>query len=478
MSSTNGTLAGIVDQICSSAATCTDVVEQALRTIGQCNGNLQAFIAIDAVGAKKRAAALDALSQKEKQEKLLLGVPIAIKDNICTKGLATTCASRMLNSFVPPYSATVVSKLEQAGAIVVGKTNMDEFAMGSSTESSYFGITRNPADPERIPGGSSGGSAAAVGAGMVPVALGSDTGGSIRQPSSHCGVVGLKPTYGRISRYGLVAFASSLDQIGPIATDVRDIGRMLSVLAGPDGYDSTCAGKSFVDLPEFYNGHVRGLRIGLPKEYFGEGLSDAVRRPINAVVEKLRSAGAEIVAVALPNVQYAIATYYIVCTAEASSNLARYDGVKYGFRASEARTLLDMYQETRHQGFGAEVKRRIMLGTYVLSSGYYDAYYLKAAKVRTLIKKDFERAFDHCDVMLSPVTPTPAFKIGEKSSDPLQMYLTDIYTVSANLAGIPGMSVPCSAPGELPVGIQFMAPPWREDQLLRIGFATQTMVAQ
>ena len=376
----------------------------------------------------------------------------------------------MLENFIPPYDAAVVEMLNDAGAVIVGKTNMDEFAMGSSTETSFYGITHNPVDPQRIPGGSSGGSAAAVSAGFVPAALGSDTGGSIRQPCSHCGVVGLKPTYGRVSRYGLVAFASSLDQIGPVALDVRDCGLMLSVLSGKDKRDSTCAGKPFCDDPSIYNKDVRGIRIGIPAEYFGEGLSDAVRKHLNELLQKMKSRHRSLCLMFSMH-----STYYIICTAEASSNLARYDGVKYGFRDMSAANLLDMYTETRQKGFGAEVKRRIMLGTYVLSSGYYDAYYLKAAKVRTLIAQDFDNAFRKCDVIMSPVTPAPAFKIGENIEDPLQMYLTDIYTVSANLAGIPGISVPCASVDGLPIGVQFMAPAWQEDRILKVGYAAHCM---
>jgi aspartyl-tRNA(Asn)/glutamyl-tRNA(Gln) amidotransferase subunit A len=345
--------------------------------------------------------------------------------------------------------------------------------MGSSTENSAFGPTRNPHNTDYIPGGSSGGSAAAVAAGMVSVALGSDTGGSIRQPCSHCGVSGLKPTYGRVSRYGLVAFASSLDQIGPICRDVRDVGHMLSVISCPDNRDSTYAGRHFINDPALYDGSCRQITIGIPEEYFGEGLSSGVRNAIEGLIKKLEAKGAKTVRVSMPNIKYAIGTYYIICTAEASSNLARYDGVKFGIRAENPRSLIDMYKKTRHKGFGPEVKRRIMLGTYVLSSGYYDAFYLQAAKVRTLITNDFGQAFTKCDAVISPVATTPAFRLGEKCDDPLQMYLTDIYTVSANLAGIPGISVPCGIDSGLPVGVQFMAPRWREDTLLTLGYATQ-----
>jgi len=455
----------------SSSATITD----ALDKIKAGDAKIHAFISVQPERALARARELDALSPEQKANLPLCGIPVAVKDNICTKDVPTTCSSKMLADFVPPYSATVVEALENAGAVIVGKTNLDEFAMGSTTETAFSGITRNPHNPDHIPGGSSGGSAAAIAAGFVPLALGSDTGGSIRQPSSHCGVVGLKPTYGRVSRYGLVAFASSLDQIGPLASDVRDIGYLLSVISLPDKRDSTYANKPFIDDSALYTGDVRGMTIGIPREYFADGLSDSVRTIITSLIAKLKHAGASIVDVSLPNVNYAIATYYLVCTAEASSNLARYDGVKYGYRAQGAKTLAELYTATRQEGFGAEVKRRIMLGTYVLSSGYYDAYYLKAAKVRTLIAQDFDAAFNQCDAVVSPVAPTPAFAIGEKCDDPLTMYLTDIYTVSANLAGIPGISVPCGFDNGLPVGVQFMAPKWREDTLLRLGFASQEL---
>ncbi|NLL13885.1 MAG: Asp-tRNA(Asn)/Glu-tRNA(Gln) amidotransferase subunit GatA [Fibrobacter sp.] len=469
------TIAELVKQVRAGECSCCDLVERSLKLIENEDKSINSFVSVERQKAMERAQILDKLPGEKKEQMPLLGIPVAVKDNICTMGIKTTCGSRMLQNFIPPYDAAVVEMLNNAGAVIVGKTNMDEFAMGSSTETSFSGITRNPVDPQRIPGGSSGGSAAAVSAGYVPAALGSDTGGSIRQPSSHCGVVGLKPTYGRVSRYGLVAFASSLDQIGPVTSDVRDAGLLLSVLSGKDKRDSTCAGKPFSDDHSIYNKDIRGMRIGLPAEYFGEGLSDAVRKHLDELLQKMKSAGAQAIEISLPHVQYAIATYYIICTAEASSNLARYDGVKYGFREMSAKNLMDMYTETRQKGFGAEVKRRIMLGTYVLSSGYYDAYYLKAAKVRTLIKKDFDDAFQKCDVIMSPVTPAPAFKIGEKTEDPLQMYLTDIYTVSANLAGIPGISVPCASVDGLPVGVQFMAPAWQEERILKAGYAAHCM---
>lgn len=475
MSFFSGPMADAARRVQRGEARSVDLVERSLKAITDRDRDVHSFISIQSENASKRAENIDGLTAAEKERMPLCGVPIAVKDNICTKGVATTCASKILSGFLPPYSATVVEALESAGAVIVGKTNLDEFAMGSTTENSYFGMTRNPCDLGHIPGGSSGGSAAAVAAGFVPAALGSDTGGSIRLPSAYCGVVGLKPTYGRVSRYGLVAFGSSLDQIGPMAADTRDVGLILSIISAPDGRDATHAGRRFADEAALYSGLARQLTIGVPKEYFGVGLSAPVRSSIEGLKEKLSSAGATFVDVSLPNLDSAVATYYIICTAEASSNLARFDGVKYGFRSDKASSLLDLYQNTRREGFGAEVKRRIMLGTYVLSSGYYDAYYLKAAKVRTLIAQDFDRVFERCDAIISPVAATTAFAVGEKSEDPLSMYLTDIYTVSANLAGIPGISVPCGKNGVLPIGVQFMAPKWREDTLLKLGFATQSL---
>jgi len=452
-----------------------DSATKSLDCIEKNNPAIHAFLSVQNDAVLERANHLDKLSLQEKESMPLFGVPVAIKDNICTQGVTTTCASHILENFVPPYNAAVIDSLVNAGAIVVGKTNLDEFAMGSSTENSGFGVTKNPRNTDCIPGGSSGGSAAAVAADMVPCALGTDTGGSIRQPCSHCGVPGLKPTYGRVSRYGLVAYASSLDQIGPIANCVEDLGLLLSVLSTPDKRDSTCAGKQFANTPDLYNTDMRGMTVGVPKEYFAEGLSVEVNNAITQCKSKLTEAGCKMIDVSIPNLKFGIATYYIIATAEASSNLARYDGVKFGYRAENPKSLIDMYETTRSKGFGAEVKRRIMLGTYVLSSGYYDAYYLKAARVRTLIANDFDAAFAKCDAVISPVTPTPAFRIGEKCYDPLQMYLTDIYTVSANLAGIPGISVPCGSHNGLPIGVQFMAPKWREDTLLKLGYAAQVL---
>ncbi|MEK6603460.1 MAG: Asp-tRNA(Asn)/Glu-tRNA(Gln) amidotransferase subunit GatA, partial [Nitrospirota bacterium] len=391
----------------------------------------------------------------------LTAMPIAVKDNICTEGVKTTCGSRMLEGFVPPYDATVVSRLKAQGYFLIGKTNLDEFAMGSSTENSAFGPTRNPWNLACIPGGSSGGSAAAVAADLCVAALGSDTGGSIRQPAACCGVVGLKPTYGRVSRYGLVAFASSLDQIGPITKDVRDAALMLQVIAGHDPLDSTSADVPVPDYQKALKFNLRGMKVGVPMEFFAEGLDPEVELAVRTAIIKLQELKAEIRVISLPMTQYAVATYYLIATAEASSNLARYDGVKYGYRAAKEKGLLEMYMKTRQEGFGAEVKRRIMLGTYALSAGYYDAYYGKAQAVRTLIKRDFDEAFKDVDVIVTPTMPTPAFKLGEKVQDPLQMYLSDIYTISVNLAGVPAIAVPCGfSSGKLPIGLQIIGRPF------------------
>ncbi|MGM0444423.1 MAG: Asp-tRNA(Asn)/Glu-tRNA(Gln) amidotransferase subunit GatA [Fibrobacterota bacterium] len=458
-------VSAVAQDVAAGTVTARSLVEKSLAAITEKNSDLNIFNTVNADAALRRADELDSRSAEEKKDMPLCGIPVALKDNICTEGLRTTCSSRMLDTFVPPYDAHVTEQLTAAGAVIVGKTSMDEFAMGSSNENSYYGAVKNPVNPDCVPGGSSGGSAAAVAADMVPLALGSDTGGSIRQPASHCGVVGMKPTYGLVSRYGLVAFASSLDQIGPLAARVDDASLLLSVISGEDRRDSTNSGRSYVHSPEGMK-DLSGVRIGLPREYFSDDLSAGVREKIDAVRKKMADAGAEIVDVHLPTVAHAIAAYYVIATAEASSNLARFDGVKYGHRTEEnVQSLAQMYAKTRSEGFGAEVKRRILLGTYVLSSGYYDAYYLKAAKVRTLITQDFEKAFQSCDLILSPVTPAPAFKIGEKISDPVEMYLTDIYTVSANLAGIPGISVPAGTVDGLPVGAQLMAPDWAETTL-------------
>jgi aspartyl-tRNA(Asn)/glutamyl-tRNA(Gln) amidotransferase subunit A len=447
-----------------------EVAEAALARIDAIDAKLGAFLACDRDQVLARAEEVD---RTVKERKLpLAGVPIAIKDNICTCKLRTTCGSKILENYVPPYSATAVERLEAAGAVILGKANCDEFAMGSSTENSAFQITRNPYDLDRVSGGSSGGSVVAVATGMVSLALGSETGGSVRQPASFCNVVGLKPTYGRISRYGLVAYASSLDCISPVGNTPRDIALLMGIIAGRDEHDSTSAAVPVNDFMAEMNQPVRGMRLGIPKEFFGEGLDPEVKDIIEAGIRNAASLGCELVEVSLPHTEYAIADYYIIAMAEASSNLARYDGVKYGYRVEAPKDLLDMYCRTRSNGFGPEVKRRIMIGTYALSSGYYDAYYGRAMKVRTLIKRDYDLAFEKVDALLSPVSPTPAFKIGEKSSDPLAMYLSDIYTVTANLAGIPGLSVPCGfTQGGLPVGLQLLGRQFQEGTLLRLAQA-------
>jgi len=449
------------------------LTESVLERIGEVEPAVNAYITLCPDSARRQAEAADR-AIAEKKAGPLTGIPLAVKDLICTREHPTTCASRMLADFIPPYDATVMEKLNQAGAVLVGKTNMDEFAMGSSTENSAFKITKNPWNTNRIPGGSSGGSAAAVAADMCLGSLGSDTGGSIRQPASHCGVVGVKPTYGRVSRYGLVAFASSLDQIGPIAGNVEDAAILLEAIAGYDPRDSTSIDRPVPAYREAFADDITGLTIGIPREYMEtEGLDPEVADAVNRAVEIFRSAGAACIDISLPHTHHAVAAYYLVAPAEASSNLARYDGVKYGFRDASAKNdLKEMYTETRSKGFGAEVRRRILLGTYALSSGYYDAYYKKASQVRTLIRQDFAGAFERCDVILSPVAPTAAFPIGEKADDPLQMYLSDIFTLSANMAGVPGLSVPCgfTASG-LPVGLQLTGNHFAEGAILHAAWA-------
>ncbi len=448
--------------------------QSALDAAEKLNDKLNAFLEINRAEALRQADSIDERIKSGSTTTLLAGVPIAIKDNICVRGMQTSCGSRILGPYKPPYNATAIERLFDAGAVVIGKTNCDEFAMGSSNENSAFGPVKNPWDPSRVPGGSSGGSAAAVAAGIVPVALGSDTGGSVRQPASLCGVIGVKPTYGRVSRYGLVAFGSSLDQIGVFAQTARDAAAVLQVIAGRDPHDATTADVSVPNYIGETEKNVKGLRLGVSRTLLGEGLSEEVRAAIEKAIEAYQDLGAEIVDVDLPHAKYAIAVYYIIATAEASSNLARYDGVRYGFRAEEAPALRDMYRKTRDEGFGPEVKRRIMLGTYVLSAGYYDAYYLKAQKVRMLIRNDFTAAFAKCDAVLTPTAPTPAFRFGEKVDDPLAMYLNDIYTVTANLAGIPGISVPCGLSKEsLPIGMQLLGPYWSEGLLFRLAHAYQ-----
>jgi len=419
---------------------------------------------------------IDELDQNNYKDTYLKGLPIAIKDNISIEEIKTTCSSKMLEEYVPPYNATVVEKIKEAGGIITGKTNMDEYAMGSSTENSAFFPTVNPWGKNRVPGGSSGGSAAAVAAGMVPVSLGSDTGGSIRQPASFCGVVGLKPTYGAVSRYGLVAFASSLDQIGPLARNVEDIALMMNVITGRDEKDSTCVNRDYPDFTEYLKNDVKDMKIGIPDQYFDIEFDQEVRESVLNAVEKFKKAGAKIERVSLTGAEYALAAYYIIATAEASSNLARYDGVRYGLRAEGADNLKKMFTETRQQGFGEEVKRRIMLGTYVLSSGYYDDFYLKAQKVRTLIKNDFDQLFTDYDLILSPTTPTTAFKIGEKR-DPLKMYAADIFTVPVNIAGIPAISVPCGFDQKgLPIGLQLMGAHFKEEKLIQAAFSLEKIL--
>jgi aspartyl-tRNA(Asn)/glutamyl-tRNA(Gln) amidotransferase subunit A len=452
-----------------------EVTRAHLDRIAATEEGIGAFLHVAAERAVEKAKQVDAGLAAGAAAPPLAGVPVAIKDVLDIEDVPTTCGSRILEGYRPPFTATSVARLEAAGAVVLGKTNMDEFAMGSSTENSAFKPTRNPWARDRVPGGSSGGSAAAVAAGMAAAALGSDTGGSIRQPAALCGVVGLKPTYGRVSRYGLVAFASSLDQVGPIARSVEDVARMAFVLFGWDPRDATSAR---IDVPDFAAGldaGAGGLRIGVPWSFLDAGVDQGIMAAFRAAVDALRTAGAEVVDVTLPHVSHAIATYYIVATAEASSNLARFDGVRYGLRAGHGRALRGMYGETRDRGFGPEVKRRIILGTFVLSSGYYDAYYLRAQKVRTLIRRDFEQAFAGCDVIATPTSPIPAFRFGEKTADPLQMYLADIFTVPANLAGIPGISLPGGFAGGLPVGLQILGRPFDEATLLRAGHAYQAV---
>jgi aspartyl-tRNA(Asn)/glutamyl-tRNA(Gln) amidotransferase subunit A len=447
------------------------LTEAVLSRIQRVEPLVDAYLTITAEKAKKQAEAADqAIGRGEAGP--IAGIPIAVKDLICTRHIPTTCASRMLENFRPPYDAAVMEKLNTAGAVMVGKLNMDEFAMGSSTENSRFKPTRNPWDPTRVPGGSSGGSAAAVAADMCLGALGSDTGGSIRQPASHCGVVGVKPTYGRVSRYGLVAFASSLDQIGPLAKDVTDAALLLGAISGHDPRDSTSVDLPVPDYADLLTGEIKGLKIGTVREYQqAEGLSGSVSAAISRAMAAFQDAGAEFVDISLPHTDYAVAAYYLIAPAEASSNLARYDGVKYGFRSPESRDLMEMYKETRSRGFGPEVKRRILLGTYALSAGYYDAYYKKASQVRTLIRQDFKKAFESCDLILAPAAPTPAFALGENTEDPLQMYLSDVFTLSANLAGIPGLSVPCGFSDEgLPIGLQLMGNYFCEPLLLNAAY--------
>ena len=449
-----------------------ELTQALLKRIERCK-DLNAFISVDADGAMRAATAADGVRAKG-GDAPLLGVPVAQKDIFCTRGVRTTCGSKMLADFVPPYDATVVERFQAAGAVMLGKTNMDEFAMGSSNETSFFGPVKNPWDTRAVPGGSSGGSAAAVAARLAPAATGTDTGGSIRQPAALTGITGIKPSYGRVSRFGMIAFASSLDQAGPMAQSAEDCALLLQAMAGFDPRDSTSVERDVPDYAATLNDSLQGLRIGLPKEYFGAGLSADVARAVEAAIADYKKLGATTVEVELPNSNLAVPCYYVLAPAEASSNLARYDGVRYGFRAPEYTDLIDMYKKTRAQGFGAEVKRRIMIGTYALSAGYYDAYYLKAQKLRRLIADDFERAFARCDVILGPTTPTTAFDFGAKKDDPVAMYLSDIYTISVNLAGLPGMSLPCGfgADGR-PVGLQLIGRYFDEAKLLNVAHRYQ-----
>jgi aspartyl-tRNA(Asn)/glutamyl-tRNA(Gln) amidotransferase subunit A len=453
-----------------------EIVESVLERIEERETLIHAYITVTRDMALEQADRADRLLAGGGDIPPLTGIPIAIKDLLCTKGIKTTCASKILADYVPPYNATVVDRLFRDGAILIGKTNMDEFAMGSSTENSARGSTRNPVDPERVPGGSSGGSAAAVAAGETIAAIGSDTGGSIRQPASFCGIVGMKPTYGRVSRYGLIAYASSLDQVGPLCRSVEDCALLLNSISGHDRKDSTSVDMPRPDFLQALDKDLTGVRIGLPGEYFVEGMDSAVKEKVMEAVSFLERNGALVREVSLPHTPYAVSTYYLIATAEASSNLARYDGVKYGTRPhDDFEDIIAMYHEARSEGFGREVQRRIMLGTYVLSAGYYDAYYVKAQKSRTLIREDFSRAFEDVDCLVTPVSPCLPFKLGEKVAEPLQMYLVDIYTVSANLAGVPAMSINCGTVDSLPVGLQIIGKPFDEETLIRVAHAYQRL---
>ncbi|MBM4142981.1 MAG: Asp-tRNA(Asn)/Glu-tRNA(Gln) amidotransferase subunit GatA [Lentisphaerae bacterium] len=455
-----------------------ELVRDVLGRIRATDGGIGAYLWVDEEDALGQARAADA-RRAAGNEGRLLGVPVAVKDVLNVRGQPCTCASRILRGYVAPYDATAVARLRAEGAVFAGRTNMDEFAMGSTTENSAVQVTRNPRDPERVPGGSSGGAAACVAAGEAVVALGTDTGGSIRQPAAFCGCVGLKPSYGRVSRYGLTAFASSLDQIGTLSADVRDAALMLQVMAGADCMDSTCLDAPVPDYGAALRDDLRGMKLGIPREYFVGGLAPEVETPVRAAIEQCRALGAEVAELSLPHTEYAIATYYVIAAAEASANLARFDGVRYGRRARAESDPMTMYCRTRAEGFGAEVKRRVILGTYVLSSGYYDAYYLTAQRVRTLIRRDFEKAFAHCDALLAPVAPSLPWRLGEAADDPLKMYLGDIYTVTANLAGICGMSVPCGSSADgLPVGLQILGPALGEEKVLRVGHAYEASASR
>ncbi|MBW2465887.1 MAG: Asp-tRNA(Asn)/Glu-tRNA(Gln) amidotransferase subunit GatA [Deltaproteobacteria bacterium] len=470
MSLNSLTIHKLQEMLAQGKVSAVEVTRDVLGRIENIEDKVQAYITYDPELALQQAEAADK-KLKNGTGGSLCGIPVSIKDVLCTEGIRTTCGSRILENFVPPYDATSIVKLKQADAVFVGKVAMDEFAMGSTSENCAFGPPKNPWNTEYICGGSSGGSAASVAADECFASLGTDTGGSIRQPASHCGVVGLKPTYGRVSRYGLVAFASSLDQIGPLTKDVTDCALMMNAISGYDANDSTSVPQEIPDFRNALKEGLQGMKIGIPKEYFIKGLDPEVEQNVNKGIEVLRQAGAETVEVSLPHTEYCVAVYYLIAPAEASSNLARYDGVKYGFRDMSSDSLLDMYRNSRSQGFGGEVKRRIIIGTYALSSGYYDAYYKKASQVRTLITEDYQRVFETCDVVVSPVTPTPAWKLGEKLDDPLSVYLSDILTISANLAGIPGISVPCGFSRDgLPIGMQIQGAHFQEEKLLKVAY--------
>jgi aspartyl-tRNA(Asn)/glutamyl-tRNA(Gln) amidotransferase subunit A len=465
------TIAGVCEALLTKKTSARELTKHFYARIAQRNPELNAFLALCPERAYAQADRVDAAIAKGQPLPPLAGVPVAIKDVISTQGVPTTCGSKILQNYTPPYDATTIERLEEAGAVILGKTNCDEFAMGSSNENSAYGPVRNPAALDRVPGGSSGGSAAAVAAGLSVISLGTDTGGSIRQPGAYCGIPALMPTYGRVSRYGLIAFASSLDRIGPFATNIADAATVMSIIAGHDTNDSTAAAVAVPDYLAELEKPVTGLRIGVPEDYFGKGLDPEVKTKVQAGIALLEKLGCRRVPLKMPHTDYAIATYYIVATAEASSNLARYDGVRFGLRV-QGNTLWDMYRKTRERGFGPEVKRRIMLGTYALSSGYYDAYYLRAQKVRSLIARDFSSAFEQVDAILTPTAPTPAFKLGEKTADPLEMYLADIYTVTGSLAGVPGISVPCGKTGAgLPIGMQIFASHFGEARILQLARA-------
>lgn len=461
----------VVNLVKEKKVSVSEIIQDLYDRIAKVDPLVKAFLILNQEEALKQAKEIDTKVKKGEELPPLAGLAIAVKDIIATKGIETTCGSRMLKGFYPPYNATVIDKLKEAGAIIIGKTNLDEFAMGSSTENSAFGPTYNPWDLERVPGGSSGGSAAAVAADEAFIALGTDTGGSIRQPASFCGVVGLKPTYGRVSRYGLIAYASSLDQIGPITKNVSDSALLMRIISGPDNRDSTSVDLPVPDYLKSCQEEIKNIKIGVPREYFVEGMNFEVKDAVYQALKLLEELGAKIEEVSLPHTEYSLPTFYLIATAEASSNLARYDGIQYGYRTENYKDLSSMYQRTRSEGFGPEVKRRIMLGTYALSSGYYDAYYLKAQKVRTLIKEDFTRVFSKYDILVTPTSPTPAFKLKEKMADPLTMYLSDIYTIPVNLAGLPALSLNCGySKGGLPIGLQLIGKPFEEETILRVAF--------